>query len=469
MIAALALAAVLAAGGGARRREPVAAPVDSRMTGAAAMTAFTDRIRRTPSFARQMKLSCNTCHLGGFPQLTRFGRLFKLNGYTLSGLPEIVNQLDSASRRTLSLSPIPGLSLAAVIDASRIAKPLPGAATTIADYPQQVSLFYGGEIAPKLGALVQLTYSGTTGRISMDNSDIRFASHTTVADRDLLYGVTLHNNPTVQDAWNTGAAWSYPFVSPGLSPRPIGATQLDGGLAQQVLGLGTYALYDNILYAEVSAYTASPGPRTSGDSVAANSLRNVSPYWRLALQNRNGPTSLMIGAFGLSAERDATGLTGSSNRFSDVGIDAQAEREVGAGALVVRAAWIHESQSLSGAYAAVPRQAEHLSNSLEMVRANAAWSPNHLYTMTLGYFSTTGTADARLYAPEAAIGSRTGRPDTQGTLGELTINPWMNVRFGAQYLMYQKFNGSSLGYDIPMAGRDARDNNTLMLYTWFAF
>jgi len=38
-----------------------------------------------PSFTRQTGLACSACHYQ-FPQLTPFGRLFKLNGYTLTGL-----------------------------------------------------------------------------------------------------------------------------------------------------------------------------------------------------------------------------------------------------------------------------------------------------------------------------------------------------------------------------------------------
>src|ERR1019366_9722208 len=66
--------------------------------------------RWTPTFARQPRLSCAVCHLGGFPQLSRFGRLFKLNGYTLSHLAAIPQQADSTNRPSLALATIPGLS-----------------------------------------------------------------------------------------------------------------------------------------------------------------------------------------------------------------------------------------------------------------------------------------------------------------------------------------------------------------------
>jgi hypothetical protein len=39
-----------------------------------------------PAFAVQTGQPCQTCHIGAFgPQLTPFGREFKLNGYTLRG------------------------------------------------------------------------------------------------------------------------------------------------------------------------------------------------------------------------------------------------------------------------------------------------------------------------------------------------------------------------------------------------
>src|SRR6476469_1014812 len=57
-----------------------------------------------PSFSRQTGLACSACHYQ-FPQLTPFGRMFKLNGYTLSGLKSIVG--GDSTRPSLSLQPIP--------------------------------------------------------------------------------------------------------------------------------------------------------------------------------------------------------------------------------------------------------------------------------------------------------------------------------------------------------------------------
>src|SRR5574340_657217 len=40
-----------------------------------------------PSFARQTGLACSSCHTT-FPELTAFGRMFKMHGYTTLGAKE---------------------------------------------------------------------------------------------------------------------------------------------------------------------------------------------------------------------------------------------------------------------------------------------------------------------------------------------------------------------------------------------
>ena len=456
-IAALALASLATTRpAGPVAREPVSAIV-ARLASKA----------RTPSFARQTKLSCNVCHLGGFPQLTRFGRLFKLNGYTLSGLPQITGQVDSATRRSLELSSIPGLSVMALVSATSTARKLPATPSLRTEYPQQLSVFFGGEISPRLGALAQLTYSDATGKVAIDNTDVRFAAHTKSGSKDILYGLTLHNNPTVQDVWNTAPAWAYPFASPALAPHPSASTLIDGALAQSVLGLGAYSLFDNVLYAEGTLYTSAPsGPRSVVDSTQTNNLRDVAPYWRVVLQNRSGPFYASIGASGLYARLYPTGSTGQTNDYNDVGVDAQFEQTLESSVVVGRVSYMHESQSLAADYTA--HAAQNVQNTLSTFRVSGMFAPTPSYALTLGYVRTNGSKDDVRYAPDVVTGSRLGRPTTDGEIAEGTWSPWLNTRLGAQYTMYQHFNGGAHEYDV-LGGRSASDNRTLYVYLWFAF
>src|SRR5690242_18644283 len=99
--------------------------------------------RRIPSFSRQTKLACSVCHYQ-FPQLTPFGRLFKLNGYTLTGLETIGQPSDSGSE-TLKLAPIPPASAMLVTSLTRTAKAQPETQNNTASFPQQLSLFLAGQ------------------------------------------------------------------------------------------------------------------------------------------------------------------------------------------------------------------------------------------------------------------------------------------------------------------------------------
>jgi hypothetical protein len=69
-----------------------------------------------------------------------------------------------------------------------------------------------------------------------------------------------------------------------------------------------------------------------------------------------------------------------------------------------------------------------------------------------------------------------GRPDTRGASLELDWNPfgradswlqpWANLRVGAQYTHYWRFAGRV--HNVDDAGRSARDNDSLFVFVWLA-
>jgi hypothetical protein len=61
-----------------------------------------------PSFARQTGMACAACHTV-FPELTPFGREFKLNGYVLDNIRQVTG-IDTANRQTLAINSIPPVS-----------------------------------------------------------------------------------------------------------------------------------------------------------------------------------------------------------------------------------------------------------------------------------------------------------------------------------------------------------------------
>src|ERR1700756_4460686 len=119
-----------------------------------------------PSFPRQTGLACNVCHTT-FPQLTPFGRRFKLNGYTLTGL-QVVEAGDTA-KRSLKIDLIPPVSAMVMASGTRIKTAQPGTQNSNVELPDQLSLFLGEEITPRLGTFLQFTYSAAAGSFGIDN------------------------------------------------------------------------------------------------------------------------------------------------------------------------------------------------------------------------------------------------------------------------------------------------------------
>ncbi|MEP7088377.1 MAG: hypothetical protein ABI884_13825 [Gemmatimonadota bacterium] len=423
------------------------------------------RLRRIPGFSRQTKLACSACHYG-FPQLTPFGRLFKLNGYTLTGLATIDD--GDSSRLSLKLASIPPISAMAVTSITHLAKVLPGTQNNSAVFPDQLSVFLAGEITPKIGTFVQITYAAPDGSIGIDNTEFRFADRTHLFSQELLYGVTLNNNPTMQDVWNTVPSWSFPFMTSSAAPTPTAGTLVDGALGQQVVGLGGYGLWHQLVYAEVTAYrSAQQGVAAPLDASASSVAHNVIPYWRLALQHQFGRNYVMLGTYGLSGRLYPAGVSGATDKYNDAAADLQFERMVKNGVVVVRSTFIHESQTLDALAGGEEPGAANLHNTLKVFRANASYMPSTRANFTIGYFNTSGTTDALLYPQEAITGSVNGSPSSYGGIGEFDFNAWQNTRLGVQYTAYGKFNGASGSYDG--FGRRVSNNDALFVFLWVAF
>jgi len=231
-----------------------------------------------PSFARQTNLPCSSCHTI-FPELTPFGRLFKLNGYTMVGIGtvQVRDTNDVVSLNLLSISP-----LSAMIQATYTYKTHkePGTQNDVVAFPQELSLFLGGQIAPKIGAFVQLTYDGPEGSFGIDNMDLRYANQTELASKSLIYGVSLNNNPSIQDVWNSTPAWGYPYSSSSATVSPMATTLIEDGLGQSVAGIGAYGLWNNLIYGEVSVYrSAQQGGPQPPDNTATGIIKSLAPYW----------------------------------------------------------------------------------------------------------------------------------------------------------------------------------------------
>lgn len=458
---------------------------------AIAVLGWAPAARAVPSFARQTGMACEACHTV-YPELTHFGRVFKANGYTLDNLKP-VRGITATKNEMLDLTGLPPISLMVQVSGTWLDKAVPdGTGLGVAQngtvaFPQQISLFYAGKIAPRVGAFIQLTYGNDSGTIGIDNIDLRYANNVLLPqDQSLIYGISLNNNPTVQDLWNSTPAFGFPYAGSNANVGPIAATQIDGTLGQDVAGITFYAMWKEALYGEVGLYrsakqgAANPVTGAAGplDGATDNVIKGSAPYFRLAYEQQWGRHSLEVGVYGAdfklfpggSADAPAV-LSGPSNEFRDFAQDFQYQFIADQHIFTFNGTRIHESMKLDASHGAEDPAAANARDDLTTLRVTGTYYYKRRIGLGAQYFSTTGSADALLYAPDSSpvgvVTSASGRPDTRGWMAELNYVPWLNTKLSLQYTAYDKFNGGSRNYDG--FGRNASDNDALYALVWFAY
>ena len=425
-----------------------------------------------PSFARQTGMECTACHTV-FPELTPLGRSFKLGGYLMSTSKKAYEfPPPLAGMAQVSFSHTDKKQPAGSIE-DNWATRITSGQNDVLSIPQQLSIFYGGRVLYDVGAFVQGTFDGPSNSFFLDNTDIRYANATTIMDKKLIYGLTINNNPTAQDAWNTTPAWGFPYAASGVAPTPAAATVIDGTLGQQVGGIGLYGYWNNLVYAEATVYRTAKNGVTKwlgGGTPTDMRVQGAAPYWRLAFQHVwEKKHSLSVGTYGMVTDIFPEGNgQGPTDQFTDVAFDAQYQYIAKKHVLSAQTTFIHENQNWDASYAI--GDTANKSDHLNTFRINV----NYYYGSFLGqvggtasYFLTTGNRDDVLYSPDSLDGSRTGKPDSNGFILEADFLPWKKGKISLQYTIYNKFNGAHTNYDG--SGRDASDNNTLYLLVWLMF
>src|SRR6202166_1174193 len=197
-----------------------------------------------PAYAVQTAQPCSACHVGGFgPQLTPFGRQFKLEGYVMRGTQEFV-------------LPVSAMAVASYVrtSADQPGPPAPHYGVNDNFTLDQANLFIAGGFGDHFGSFAQFTYDGVGRSFAWDNLDLRATDRVKLFGENVLVGLTLNNSPGVQDPWNTMSAWGFPYTDSDLSPAPGAGTVIGGSLAQSVLGVSAYAWWRSQVYFEVGAY-----------------------------------------------------------------------------------------------------------------------------------------------------------------------------------------------------------------------
>lgn len=419
-----------------------------------------------PAFAEQTGRNCAACHVGGFgPELTPFGREFKLGGYTL---------------RMHGSVPLSAMAVASWTHTNKDQVPAPehlGQNDNLV--LDQASLFVAGGIGSHFGGFAQLvTYDGVGRAWSWDNIDLRAVTDAKIFGADSTLGLTLNNNPTVQDPWNTLPAWGFPFTDTAVSPTPDAAELIDGSLAGNAIGLTAYGWIGHKFYVEGGAYS-SPSRGflnfVGSDPGSPGSLHGVAPYGRIAYQTDLAGGTFEAGANILRASifpgRDRS--SGMTDRYEDWGIDSSWHKVMGKNSLTANVRFEHEHGNLRASCAlglitedADPACARY---NLDEWRGALRYTWHNKIGLTVSPFSITGSHNDNLY--------ESGSPNSNGVMGQVDYTPWgagnsplgprVNARIGVQYTLYGKFNGRRHNFDN--AGANAADNNALRIFTWIAF
>lgn len=422
-----------------------------------------------PAFANQTGQNCMACHAGGqFPELTPYGRIFKLTGYTLgeramsvsvmgvAGASKIKN-VDSVNTATVNASSN-GQGLSTPIKNNQLDAEIG-------------SVFLAGRVTDNIGAFLQMTYdrfggadssgNNTVGTTGADNMDIRYADQIVTPSTNLIYGLSLNNNPSLSDPWNTSPAWmQYVPQTNGKGANTYtdaNSIYPSNGLAGGSFASGVtgYAFLNKKYYAELGFYrTANNLFSFMNSNNNPNYLSGTNPYWRLAYNKEWGPENWMIGLSGMTMHyidpdssvstsgvpiNGAIGDAGNYLTARVIGLDTQYQYLLDPHTITLQGVYQHQDTH----YAANNTTAT-TPTSMDILRLKASYVYMAKYGGSFAYFN----------ASDASM---------QGNTSEIFYMPIQNVRIGLQYTNYTKLTA------MTDYGALASDANTLHFFIWAAY
>ncbi len=404
-----------------------------------------------PAFARQTGQNCLACHAGGqFPELTPYGRLFKLTAYSIG-------------ERTVPLA------VMGVLGSTNVKGPAatgPGHTATDGTLTFNTgSLFVAGKITDKSGVFAQLTYdnyggdTGASGHVASDNADFRYADRLISNGSDLIYGFTVNNNPGVQDVWGSTPAWGYGVVpistGTGVATNPI----FHGALGSQVVGAGAYLYWNKMLYAEISGYRTGDGVfsfLTQGNGTQTV-IKGENPYLRLALTHEWGAHNVMLGYSYFDVRQYPDPTLSATDHYRDNTIDFQYQYLLDPHTFTATLTRTNETVDYG-----TPGS---LQDTVNAFRAKASYTYKAQYGASLSYFNVSNSSNNAASLSGNMFPSQTG---TEGWTPEIYWIPVQNIRAGVQYTMFNKVDGVTTGAADTYNGK-ASGANTVVFYIWGAY
>jgi hypothetical protein len=440
-----------------------------------------------PLFAGQTGMPCKQCHIGALgPQLTPYGRNFKIKGYTLNGGEGLASKIPFAIWVQSGYE-----NYQKNIPTDQITPHYNGNNNAGVD---AVSFFYGGRLTEHVGAFIQFTYDNTVKAIAQDNSDVRYIGDTELFGSDVDYGFSLNNAPGLSDPYNSNYIWGYPYISPFLAIGPNAGPILGSPASAQSnsVGIVGYTWIDQHIYVDLGGYeTQPPGlQKVLGETYTSGSSTGIEPYASAQYAWFWGNNNAHVGGAFFYGRYNPT--VGAKARSSDgeFGHDTYADFQIDNGyqyigdeakhVVTVDGFLTFESQNLRGTSNPLNPNfgSSQPNNNVNEFREWITYYYKATYGVTVAFDKIWGKRNEGLYnTGQDGTGSIKGSPNSQFFIFEgdwvpfgkedSWLRPFANVKIGLQYTLYTEFNGTNNNYDG--FGRNAGDNNTLFLFAWTVF
>lgn len=291
-------------------------------------------IEAVPAFARQMGMTCSSCHFQNFPALNNFGRTFRSQGFTMRGTQNLIEGENLSMPITLNASVITKLRY-------QLKSNDAGDRGEI-QWPDEAAFLVGGRASESVGFLMELGLGPQEGEIAGINSGdtnangILDAGETWIADATGNYLSTkFHFNITDSIAFipfstdGLGVGYGFELLNTGAqrSQRPI--ENRTGFSAGQALGTASgsatgmaFVYHTNDWFINYSHWTPSWG------NTKVNVLGGLANYLRLVYMPTIGSWDT---GFGLSVMNGSvkSGNLATETFVDGWTIDAQAQGQIG--------------------------------------------------------------------------------------------------------------------------------------------
>lgn len=418
------------------------------LVGVLAATAFAPEASAVPAFARQTGMACSACHFQSFPILTKFGKSFKMSGFTMMGaqgtlegeqglsIPATLNMaviLKGRYKKTngTEAAPVPGNPQPRSTNSGRF------------DVPDEFALFAAGRVSENVGALVEISIAG--------------AAHAGVANFKVpfVFDVGGMKFGVVPFSGDAGVAYGFDLFATGSNTTGRVIENAEGysvakylGTHTEVTGAAVYVANDDFHVVATPWFQGSQLTAVGGTATELGGR-----YLRAAWTPSMGGWDLGVGvqSFSGNSQKEIDGVDESTTRDSATIIDAQAQGAV--------------ADMPLGIYASIGRASGQTAGAVNTFNSGTDTRSAFGILADLGVIpETLGVQFGLIRAKTGVLLAGSNETDNAFTLGA-RYKFRQNVNMG---MAYTKFSGTAYGtggsLDASVAGNtgDSLLNLTLI-------